>query len=650
MTPRRPAPAARFVRPLLHLGLITAIALLPACNSTAKKKSVAVDRPLVTRDTPAVLSNSVGAFGQINGLQPVYVSGYGLIVGLNGTGSADAPLSVRASLMTEMTRNGVGRTGTPLANVTPDQMIDDPNTAVVLVQALIPPASPKGTRFDVRVAALPGSSTTSLEGGTLYTTDMRRGTPIPNGPQSFTIARARGPLLINPLAAPPSDDPSVPSNSGNVVRTIGRVLSGGVVDSPFRPTYRLDNPSFARARSIAQAINARFPQRSNPAQVARGMGEDAIEINVPREYLADVERFFSLVLHTRVDQTFTDEWAQRYVSAMAEQPILADRLGWALEALGEPAIPYVRRLYDAPEVGPRLNALRVGARLGDPLTRTHLETLAVSGPINRRADAIGLLGKLPKDRRIDVFLSKRLEDDDLAIRIAAFEALDTRGDGRFFRAFYPDRFRLTVVPSETPMIFFTQQGQPHIVLFGDLNIEDDTFATGWDNRLMVDTTGDFGSADSARIFYQDYATGRTSTHAQSRSVRELIGYFVHRSTPEEPWPGLDLSYSQTVGALHEIAKAGGIDADFVAENDKLQLDFLRAAQTADAVERPELSEDGPITSFAELANGVDVISTVTGDRDGRRRERDEEWESRRSRYVVPGPAAQPPSQDPATGG
>ncbi|MEM1422911.1 MAG: flagellar basal body P-ring protein FlgI, partial [Planctomycetota bacterium] len=124
-------------RPLRTILLLVPVVLLAACQSNKGPAPTAIERPIVSRDTPAVLANTVGAFGQINGLQPTYVSGYGLVVGLNGTGSGDAPLTVRAALMDEMTRNGVGKRGTPLADTTPDRMIDDPNTAVVLVQALI---------------------------------------------------------------------------------------------------------------------------------------------------------------------------------------------------------------------------------------------------------------------------------------------------------------------------------------------------------------------------------------------------------------------------------------------------------------------------------------------------------------------------------
>lgn len=526
--------------------------VVAGCNSQAKGTSRALDRPLVHRDVPPVLANTVGAFGQINGLQPTYVSGYGLVVGLNGTGSGDAPLSVRAMLIDEMTLNGVGKRGTSLADVTPDRMIDDPNTAVVLVQALVPPAQPKGTRFDVRVSALPGSSVTSLEGGTLYTTELRRGTPIPSGPETFTVATARGPILINPLTEPVTGRDDIPNDG--VVRTVGRVLSGGEMDSPFQATFRLDNPSHARARSITQAINARFPQIVDRGPVARGINEDSIALSVPAEYLTRTDEFFSLVTHTRVDQRFNEEWARRYVEAIEQEPYLADRVGWALEALGGTAISYVRRLYEFPEIGPRLEALRVGARLRDPLTREHLEALALEGPPNRRANAALLLGGLPYDRRIDVFLAKLVDSEDVSVRIAAYQALSERGDSRIFRAILPDRFQLDVIPSERPMVYFTQQGTPKIVVFGDLELVSGVFASGWDNRLMVDTTGERTGSDQARVFYQDPITGRTHNEIMSRSVRELILYMAHETTPEEPWPGMGLSYSKTVGALHELVQ------------------------------------------------------------------------------------------------
>ena len=111
-----------------------------------------------------------------------------LVVGLNDTGSQDSPAQVRAHMIAEMSRLGVGQTSMGLGHISPEKMLDSKDTAVVLVEGVIPQAStgrhdpttpldePQyGTRFDVRVSILPGSSTTSLSGGRLYTTELRPG-------------------------------------------------------------------------------------------------------------------------------------------------------------------------------------------------------------------------------------------------------------------------------------------------------------------------------------------------------------------------------------------------------------------------------------------------------------------------------------------
>lgn len=633
------------VRPMILSRVLPALALaaiaISGCTKQSRVAPRAVDRPIVVRDLPDVLSNTVGAFGQINGLQPTYASGYGIVVGLDGTGSGDIPLSVRAQLITEMTRYGVGRTGGPLEDVTPDEMIDDPNTAVVLVQALIPPAAPRGFTFDVRVSAIPGGSTTSLEGGTLYTTELRRGTAIPGGPDTFEIATAKGQLLINPLA-----DPAAPADSPDgVVRTEARILGGGTMQSPFRPTFRLDNPSHARARAIVAAVNARFPQRNNRFTTARGINEDSVEINVPAEYMDDPAHFFQLVLHTRVDQSFTNDWAEAYIEALEAEPGLSAPLGYALEAIGKPSIPYLRRLYDSPLREPRLAALRVGASLADPLTREHLERLAMDSNANQRNDAIRLIARLPFDRRIDLFLTELLNDEDLTVRITAYEALSTRSQQTVQKYVFPGSFDLHLVPSKHPMVYFTQQDQAKLVLFGDLPLNENVFASGWDSRLMVDTSENAGSG-RARVFFQDAATGRTSTEMVGRSVTELVAYFASTRSLDNPDPGLSMTYSETVGSLHQLMQSGAFEADFVAENDKLQLEFLRAAEAGDVVSRPEFSEEGAVDSLERWGSDIEAATLNYEGRDRRARTTDKEWDERRRRYVVPGPARQETPAEP----
>ena len=97
------------------------------------------------------------------------------MVGLEGTGSRDMPAPVRASMLQEMARRGVGNPATGFGDVTPERLLDSDDTAIVIVEGVIPSGGVKGGSFDLRVYAAPGTSTTSLEGGNLYTADLRPG-------------------------------------------------------------------------------------------------------------------------------------------------------------------------------------------------------------------------------------------------------------------------------------------------------------------------------------------------------------------------------------------------------------------------------------------------------------------------------------------
>src|SRR6185503_282308 len=132
----------------------------------------------------------------------VVVSGYGLVVGLHGTGSRDIPPALRAYMLAEAARSGIGNQqfGEKVGQLTPEQLINSPDTAVVIVEAIIPQGAAKGTQFDVHVFAEPSSGATSLEGGRLYTTKLRPGRPTTGNVQAFELGQAYGPVFINPFA------------------------------------------------------------------------------------------------------------------------------------------------------------------------------------------------------------------------------------------------------------------------------------------------------------------------------------------------------------------------------------------------------------------------------------------------------------------
>lgn len=593
-------------RPAEHLTRWIFIVLLAvvsaSCGSSPPKRAQPGATP-IERDIEPALRGLIGSLASVRGREPLLVTGYGIVVGLKGTGSSDMPVNVRAFMEREMVARGVGQATMGFGDVSPRQMLNDLNTAVVQVQAAIPPGAPSGTTFDVFVRALPGTSTTSLEGGRLWTTDLFRGNFIPGGPATRSLAKAAGPVFINPFADPAG------GAIDSISRTEGRILGGGRASEQLDLILTLDSPSHARSRSVVTAINARFQQDpGDRLATAIGRNEEIIEINIPKRFKDDTDEFLQLLLHSRVDQAFPQEWAVRYGQALREQPELADSLSWAMQALGPAALPELRRLYDYPELTPRLAALQAGAGLEDPLVAPHLIELAETGPPALRTRAIALLGGLKPNPTINLALRRLLEETELDVRVAAYEALRVRFDPAIERFDAEGKFLLEVAPFGDEMIYVTQQGEPRLVVFGaKAEITRPLFVSAWDDRLMLNA--DAASDEEVRVYYRDHATGKTLVGSAGAALPRFIRYLAHTTTPEAPAPGLGLSYSEVVGALHELWKADGFSGVFVAEQDRLIADLLRTVRTVSAGDRPETDDDpGEPSEFAPPPVGTE--STV----------------------------------------
>jgi hypothetical protein len=76
-------------------------------------------------------------------------------------------------------------------------------------------------------------------------------------------------------------------------------------------------------------------------------------------------------------------------------------------------------------------------------------------------------------------------------------------------------------------------------------------------------------------------------------VRDLIKFMGHTPTPENPTPGLGLTYSEVVGAIYEIQKQGGIPGAFATEKERMIAKLASAAEASVADERPENDETEP---------------------------------------------------------
>jgi flagellar basal body P-ring protein FlgI len=568
---------------VLTLAAAGALTLLGACADKDKPR-MPEKPPPVLRDVPAPLRGTVGSEASLRGADPVLVSGFGLVVGLGGTGGGDLPGPIQVAMERELAKGGIGRGGVldsgPLAGKTPREVLRDPNVAVVIVEGAVPPGAPEGSTFDVAVRTLPGSTVTSLQGGTLWTTELRLGPATTYGQtRTRRLADARGPVMVNPFAGDEShrDAPS---------RTIGRVLGGGVVTEGLQMELVLDNESWSRATAIQSAINNRFPQGAGDrGQTARGRNASSLAISVPKAYSKKTVEFTQLLMAVRIDPAAPQEAAKYYVEELKRSPALAGDISLCLEALGKVAVPFLAPMYEYPEPAPRMAALRAGAKLGDARTLQYLRDMAMSGPPGLRAEAIELMGDLPTNPRVNLALWELVDTRELDVRVAAYEALAARGDPLVDRVEIPGKATVDMLASRDPLIYVMQQVEPRIVIFGDgLKLRRNALVSVWGDRLMLTSDSE---NDPVRLMYDDPRTDRALQGKPPEELAKFVEFLGHKSTPQDPAPGLNMSYSEMVGALYELQKQGGVRAAFATQRDRLLAQLYKASQTTQIQDRPD---------------------------------------------------------------
>jgi flagellar P-ring protein precursor FlgI len=185
----------------------------------------------------------------VKGIRVNQLVGYGLVVGLNGTGDTlrNTPFT-QQSIQAMLDRMGV--------NIRGSQYIPNTrNVAAVMVTAELPPFAKKGSRFDVSVASMGDAK--SLAGGSLILTSLA-------GADQIIYAAAQGPITISGYLAKGAAE-SITSG----IPTRGRIPNGAIVerDAPAGPMegmpleLELRNPDFTTAVRIMDAINAYSMQR-----------------------------------------------------------------------------------------------------------------------------------------------------------------------------------------------------------------------------------------------------------------------------------------------------------------------------------------------------------------------------------------------------
>lgn len=192
--------------------------------------------------TSLVMAERIKDIATLAGVRNNQLVGYGLVVGLDGTGDKTGTKFTEQSFRNMLLQLGI--------NIPPGVKLDSKNIAAVTVTAELPPFMKPGQEIDVNVSSIGNAQ--SLRGGTLLMTPLK-------GANNKTYAMAQGNLVVGGFGVSGSDGSSITVN----VPSSGRIPNGATVErvvrNPFQFAnsliYNLHRPDFTTAKRLADAIN-----------------------------------------------------------------------------------------------------------------------------------------------------------------------------------------------------------------------------------------------------------------------------------------------------------------------------------------------------------------------------------------------------------
>ena len=219
--------------------------------------------------SPATPMSRIKDLAAVEGIRQNQLLGYGLVVGLNGTGDTlnNTPFT-KQSLQAMLERLGVNIRG---------QQIRTGNVAAVMVTANLPPFTTQGTRIDVTASAMGDAK--SLQGGTLLVTPLL-------GADGNVYAVAQGSLAVGGFQA---EGEAAKVTRG--VPTVGRLPNGAIIEREIdfnlaslgQLRLALRNADFTTAKRIAIAVNDYIG-----APVAEPLDPSTVQLALPKKFAQNI--------------------------------------------------------------------------------------------------------------------------------------------------------------------------------------------------------------------------------------------------------------------------------------------------------------------------------------------------------------------------
>ena len=379
-----------------------------------------------------------------------------IVSSLNGTGGKVNPSAPRDKLLDEMSRREVAN---------PNQFLDDPTTAMVTAEAIVPPAAQKLDRLDIQVKLSQHAEGTDLQGGWLMETNLAEANLLAGRVrEGFDSAVAQGQLVTRAQST---------GSDKREDKCLALVVGGGVLltDRPIGINIRSDFADAVSMAAIAPAINKRFTYFNGIKYlgVATPAKSNYVDLKVPTDYRLDPAHFINVVMCIGFLET-PEQLASRLEKCRKTilDPVTARDSACQLEAIGKAGIgPLVEAISHAnPEV--RFYAAHSLAYLNDARAIGPLVELARSEPAFRAMAYNGLT--VLKHFEAGEALAELLHSDDVEVRYGAVIALRRRdsSDSQIIGRTIANVGSLLEIPSKSAAaVAVSLTKTPEVVIFGD---------------------------------------------------------------------------------------------------------------------------------------------------------------------------------------
>ena len=387
------------------------------------------------------------------------IENLGLVLQLPGSGGIVNASDQREKMLNVMRRHNVPQ---------PNKLLDDPNTAMVVVFVNLPPAARKDSLHNVGVIKSNHAEATSLRGGWLMRTELNEKNVLEGKVrEGFDFAAGEGPIVTEAQWTGKTD----PSASLN-----GMIIGGAKLFKE-RPLGIAFSEEFADAvtqAAVLPAINDRFTVFDGQKKdgIATPMKDSYVELKIPQRYEKDPFHFINVVLSLGFAES-----ASRRVKRMElckqqlGEPTTVRNAAWQLEAIGKEAIPILVEALTHPDPEVRFYTAHALAYLNDSRSIPVLKSLA---PQQAAFRAMCLTALATVDHHeADNALLELLHAADPETRYGAMLAIRSRDADNPQVTGIPVGKTASIlqIPSNAPpLVAISLEQRPEVVIFGETPI------------------------------------------------------------------------------------------------------------------------------------------------------------------------------------